>query len=190
VRQVEDRNLEDIHETSWPEERAGTGWPAQPRPGHPLVAGAVCLALAVGAWYGLLWGFTQKAQVGGTAPTRVGPGLNTGAPAVPDTGRVVLGPRTSPPPLPHVPAAPRSSPKPSMRKIVRDSAPKIVRDSAPQPKMSPFRRSHPWAASSEGQYYYPSNCLATLQLPDLVFFTSEAEARASGFLPSRLPGCE
>jgi hypothetical protein len=56
--------------------------------------------------------------------------------------------------------------------------------------LSPFRRSHPWAAPAGGQYYYPSSCPATLRLPDLVFFRSEAEARDRGFVPSQLPGCE
>jgi hypothetical protein len=78
----------------------------------------------------------------------------------------------------------------SASKVTSDSAPKASSPSPPRPRVSPFRRSHPWAASAGGRYYYPSSCPATLELPDLVFFRSEAEARESGFAPSRLPGCE
>jgi hypothetical protein len=85
-----------------------------------------------------------------------------------------------------------------MPKVLSESAPKASNDSAakasipspPQSRVSPFRQSHPWAASAGGRYYYPSSCPATLELPDLVFFKSEAEARDRGFTPSRLPGCE
>jgi hypothetical protein len=173
--------MRDLQQNSWPGERAGAGWAVRLRPGHPLVAGALCLALAVGAWYGLLWGFRQTPELGASAPGRIAPAQEADTQPPPETRRVVLGRRT-PPSLPRVPAAPRGSSKPSVSKILSDSA--------PQPKVSPFRRSHPWAASSGGQHYYPSSCPATLRLPDLVFFRSEAEARAGGFTPSRLSGCE
>lgn len=180
--------MRDLQQNSWPKERAGADWAVRPRPGHPLVAGALCLALAVGAWYGLLWGFKQTSEVGVSAPGRVAPAQHADTQPPPATRQVALGPRTppsSPPRLsaaPRAPVAPRASPEPSVSKISRDST--------PQPKLSPFRRSHPWAAPSGGQHYYPSSCPATLYLPDLVFFRSEAEARAAGFTPSRLPGCK
>lgn len=59
----------------------------------------------------------------------------------------------------------------------------------PAPKVSPFRRSHPWAAPSGGRYYYGSDCREALALPDLVFFRTEREARAAGFVPARQPRC-
>ncbi|HUR95253.1 MAG TPA: hypothetical protein VMY76_11750 [Gemmatimonadales bacterium] len=55
--------------------------------------------------------------------------------------------------------------------------------------MSPFRRSHPWAARPGGRYYYPSNCPETLDNPDLVFFTSEAAAQARGLVAAPRTGC-
>jgi hypothetical protein len=62
-------------------------------------------------------------------------------------------------------------------------------DSLPAPKVSPFRRSHPWAAPSGGRYYYPSDCREALALPDLLFFRTEREARVAGFVPARRPEC-
>ena len=61
--------------------------------------------------------------------------------------------------------------------------------SAPQPLISPYRRSHPWAAPPGGRVYYRSSCGAALEFTDMLFFTSEHEARASGFVPTRIPGC-
>ena len=174
--------MRNLQQSSWPDERAGAGWAVRPRPSHPLVAGALCLALAVGAWYGLLWGFKQTPEGGASAPGRVAPVQEADPQPTPETRPAVLGRRTPPASLPRVPATPRGSPKPSVSKMLSDSA--------PQPKVSSFRRSHPWAASSGGRHYYPSSCPATLRLPDLVFFRSEAEARAAGLTPSRLPGCE
>ena len=64
----------------------------------------------------------------------------------------------------------------------------------PQPprpalKISPFRRSHPWAAPSGGRYYYRSSCPEALSLEDLRFFRTEREARAAGLKHSPTPGC-
>ena len=56
-------------------------------------------------------------------------------------------------------------------------------------KISPFRRSHPWAAPSGGRYYYRSSCPAALSLEDLKFFRTEREARAAGLKHSPTPGC-
>jgi hypothetical protein len=56
-------------------------------------------------------------------------------------------------------------------------------------KVSPFRRSHPWAAPSGGRYYYRSSCPEALRLEDLQFFRTEREARAAGFKHSATPGC-
>jgi hypothetical protein len=196
--------MRDPQPNSWLAGRAGAGWPARPGSGHPFVAGALCLALAVSAWHGLLWGIKRTAEVGAPAPGSVATAKDADTPRMPDTRRVVLGPRPSPaPPLPGAPGAPRSSPGPRTSPpppLPRVSAtplsppkppvPKTVSDSAAKSELSPFRRTHPWAAPAGGRYYYPSGCPATLRLPDVIFFRSEAEARASGFISSRLPQCE
>jgi hypothetical protein len=65
----------------------------------------------------------------------------------------------------------------------------VRNDSAPQPKLSPFRRSHPWAAVPGKRFYFRSSCRVALQPTDLLYFRSEDEARAGGFLPTRVPGC-
>jgi hypothetical protein len=55
--------------------------------------------------------------------------------------------------------------------------------------VSPFRRSHPWAAVPGQPYYYPTRCPATLRFSDLVFFRTQAEARAGGYAPAPDSGC-
>ena len=59
-----------------------------------------------------------------------------------------------------------------------------------QPKyVSPFRRSHPWAALPGKRFYFRSTCRVALQATELVYFRSVDEARARGFVPSPVPGC-
>jgi hypothetical protein len=62
-------------------------------------------------------------------------------------------------------------------------------DSGPRVAISPFRRAHPWAALPEGRFYFPSSCPLALRSHELLYFTSEAEARASGRSRSTQPGC-
>ena len=213
--------MTDLQQRSWPAAHADARWPAQPGPRHPLAAGALCILLAVGAWYGLLWRFGRTEELGATVPPGVAPARAADTQPRRETGQVALAPRTAPSPSP-APTAPHGildtsaskalstsaarapsglAPKASSdsaSEALSTSAPKSssssvskpVRDPAPRPRLSPFRRSHPWAAPAGGRYYYPSSCPATLRLPDLVFFKSEAEARDSGFEPSQLPGCE
>ncbi len=78
--------------------------------------------------------------------------------------------------------SPTAEPPRAGSAVVPDSAP-------PDPGLSPFRRSHPWAAVPGQPYYYPSRCPATLRFPDLVFFRTQAEARAGGFVPAPDSGC-
>lgn len=191
----------DLQQDSWPAKGTGARWPTQAGPRHPLAAGALCVALAVGAWYGLLWGFGRTEEVGATVPRGIASAKTADTRPRPEARRVVLAPRI-PSSLPSsVPAAPRGSPKPSMSKVLSDRASKSLgapsglaskasTDSAPRAKLSPFRQAHPWAAPAGGRYYYPSSCAATLQLPDLVFFRTEGEARDSGFESSGRPACE
>ena len=63
------------------------------------------------------------------------------------------------------------------------------RDSAREPKLSPFRRSHPWAAVPGKRFYFRSSCPVALQATDLLYFKNEEEARANGFVRTRVPGC-
>ena len=56
--------------------------------------------------------------------------------------------------------------------------------------ISPFRRTHPWAAVPGQRYYFPSNCPSTLRLRDLVFFRTEEQARADGFQRSPSVECQ
>jgi len=55
--------------------------------------------------------------------------------------------------------------------------------------LSPFRRSHPWAARPDGRTYFPSSCRLAFESPDLLYFKTEAEARATGRSRSADPGC-
>jgi serine/threonine protein kinase len=55
--------------------------------------------------------------------------------------------------------------------------------------LSPFRRSHPWAAQPDGREYFSSSCSQALRATDLLYFRSEAEARATGRTRSRDPHC-
>jgi hypothetical protein len=227
----------DLQQHLWSAARSGAHWPIQPGPRHPLAAGVLCVALAVGAWQGLVWRLGQTAAVDAPVPPGVSTAKAHTEPTRENRRLVVAPPAPSVSPS-RTPAAPRRFPKPSMLKVLRDwaskvlstsplkatsdsarrapgdsasrtrsnsapkassrSSPKVsphsalkaLRDSAPRAKLSPFRRSHPWAAPSRGRYYYPSSCPATLKLPDLVFFRTEAEARDSGFESSGRPPCE
>jgi serine/threonine protein kinase len=62
-------------------------------------------------------------------------------------------------------------------------------DSSRQPRLSPFRRAHPWAAVPGQRFYFRSSCEVALQSTELLYFKSEKEARAKGFEPSTVPGC-
>jgi serine/threonine protein kinase len=62
-------------------------------------------------------------------------------------------------------------------------------DSSRQPRLSPFRRAHPWAAVPGKRFYFRSSCQVAFQSTELLYFRSEAEARAGGFVPSTVPGC-
>jgi len=72
---------------------------------------------------------------------------------------------------------------------VRPSPTTEARDTGGGPYISPFRRSHPWAAHPTGRTYFPSSCPLALASSELVYFTSEKEARATGRSRSTAPGC-
>jgi hypothetical protein len=60
---------------------------------------------------------------------------------------------------------------------------------APKAALSPFRRAHPWAAHPDGRFYFPSSCPLALDSPELVYFRTEQEARATGRSRSTQAGC-
>jgi hypothetical protein len=101
----------DLQQYSWPAVRAGTRWPSQPGPRHPLTAGAVCVALAIGAWYGLLWRFGQTEEVGATVPRGIASGKAADTRPRREARRVVLAPAPPAPTPSRAPVAPRGSPK-------------------------------------------------------------------------------
>jgi serine/threonine protein kinase len=150
--------------------------------GRRLLFGMVGTALLGAAGIGLIWSSHRQAPGGDTQSS------------LQETGRVVLGDRDSvsrqtatmpagrPPHLGRVSAGPPGN-------IGIRGVSGLRGDSAPQPLISPYRRSHPWAAPPEGRVYYLSSCGAALEFTDMLFFTSEHEARASGFVPTRVPGC-
>jgi protein kinase-like protein len=107
-------------------------------------------------------------------------------------------------PVPEAPAkvVPRSTP--GADPVVTGAVPSLKRkaagsrgspheparaDSASQVAISPFRRARPWAAHPEGRFYFPSSCPLALRSRELLYFTSETEARATGRSRSRQPGC-
>jgi hypothetical protein len=126
--------------------------------------------------------------------------------AIRDTARMAQG-RTEarlPPPVSNVPAnlVPGSPPgaepvetgamrSPSkMAAASKGSVHEAERDdSDPGVALSPFRRAHPWAAHPQGRFYFPSSCWLALRSSELLYFTSEAEARATGRYRSTEPGC-
>jgi serine/threonine protein kinase len=163
----------------------------------PLAAAAAALvALTVGLW--LLWG-TQRPMLGALTRLRFQ-----------ESGAVArVAPDSAPAPSVRPPAsAPPASPRPSVdsrsvshirrapvpARAPADSALRPAQsaaspDSAPGPKISPFRRSHPWVAVAGERFYYRSSCPNAFESRDLLFFRTEREARASGFIPSQAAGC-
>ena len=85
----------------------------------------------------------------------------------------------------------RSGSDPPSPKTDKSVAASVRRtDSVRQPKyLSPFLRSHPWAAIPGKRFYFRSTCRVVLQSTELLYFKSVDEARASGFVPSPIPGC-
>lgn len=55
--------------------------------------------------------------------------------------------------------------------------------------VSPFRRSHPWAAHPKGRTYFPSSSALALASSDLIYFTNEQDARDSGRSRCTAPEC-
>jgi serine/threonine-protein kinase len=141
------------------------------------------------------------------APSQPEPRLPAPPPRPTTASRVVLKQPEPPPPAPPpktsvappapapVPATPQADTRVAPRQDT--SAPvshpppssRPPADSAPPVVLSPFRRAHPWAAMPGGRFYFRSSCSVALRATELLYFTSEAEARATGRARSPVPGC-
>jgi serine/threonine protein kinase len=149
-------------------------------------AGLVCILLAV------LWlpRSLRRQRLGTARPaaetvTRAPPAKTAGAPAIPQKIR-------RPAPFSRSQTAAKQSSDPSAPPAKADkplTAGARSDASARQPQLSPFRRSHPWAAAPGQRFYFRSSCKLALRSPELRYFKSAAEARAGGYVPSPVPGC-
>lgn len=134
-----------------------------------LVAATGAALLAAGTWLG--WSCHRADGAGARSEHEVG----------------MRGePRSPPPPVPRL--VPGTTP--AAAPVETDSTPSSkAAAAASKAALSPFRRSHPWAAHPDGRFYFPSSCPLALESPDLLYFTSESEARATGRSRSTEPGC-
>jgi serine/threonine protein kinase len=110
--------------------------------------------------------------------------------APPRSTPVVMG-STPPASSPAQPRAP-SPTKPQAPSPTKPQAPSPTsdrRDPAAGPFVSPFRRAHPWAARPSGRTYFPSSCALALASSELIYFSSEAEARRTGRSRCTAPEC-
>src|SRR5689334_17688680 len=162
--------------------------PPRLRRPRPMVVGALAasvIVLAAGVWLG--WTRIHEKSV--EARSEVG------------TRTLDPVPESQPPPAASAPrrsansiaAGPRRQPiAPDVRGGESSTAP--ARGTAtpaqdPSAALSPFRRSHPWAAEPRGRVYFRSSCPQALRATDLLYFRTEAEARATGRTPSPDPRC-
>jgi len=119
----------------------------------------------------------SSAATAGTATPRAAPP----SAAPPRAARPSVAPPNVAPPNA---ALPNAAPP---RAVHPRGAPTRARDSSAT--LSPFRRSHPWAAEPHGRVYFPSSCPQALHASDLLYFRTEAEARATGRTRSTDPAC-
>jgi hypothetical protein len=149
-------------------------WPRRDRFRRARLAGTIGVSLlAAGIWLG--WsrhradgaGARSEQEVGMRAPK----GVRTAPARSAPPGRALQEPREPQAPPPPVP------------EVVPETA------AAPKAALSPFRRSHPWAAHPDGRFYFPSSCPLALDSPELLYFKTEQEARATGRSKSTEAGC-
>jgi serine/threonine-protein kinase len=147
-----------------------------------------------------------KAGAVPNAPSPPKAGVVPGAPSPPKRSTQPNAPSPPKQSAPEAPSPPIRSGLPKSAALPNDSAPlnrpappnaatppappgSVRRDSSATPAVSPFRRSHPWAARPDGRTYFPSSCRLALESPDLLYFKTEAAARATGRSRSAEPGC-
>ena len=159
-----DPQLDDVED---PAERVA--W----RPaGHPILVGVAGVALAFGAWHALLRTMERPTEGVSTA------GIRAPRPDLP-ADSLVRGGSEELDTRPDSGARSSAAAKPA-------AAPE---DSGGERGMSPFLRSHPWAAVPGQPYYYPSRCPTTLRHADLLFYRTQAEAEAGGYVAAPDSGC-
>ncbi len=90
---------------------------------------------------------------------------------------------------PRPPTPPPRASRPPAHSSGRRPATAARPDSASGPRISPFRRAHPWVAVPGQRFYYRSSCPVALQSRDLLYFTNEDEARTAGYVPSDIAEC-
>jgi hypothetical protein len=161
--------------------------PPRPVRYRPTLLGALVVGvvlLAAGIWFG--WGRIRgesaeaRSEVGtGTVDTAPDSPL---LPAVRQAGRPVDSASRAGHPRPTAGAGRSDSNLATSRTV----PPGNQTSSA---TLSPFRRSHPWAGEPQGQTYFSSSCPRALRAADLLYFRTEAEARATGRTRSRDPQC-
>ena len=151
-----------------------SSWPRRNRFRRARLAGTISISiLAAGIWLG--WsrhradgaGARSEQEVGMRAPE----GIRTAPARSARPARALQERREAQAPPPPVP------------EVVPGTA------AAPKAALSPFRRSHPWAAHPDGRFYFPSSCPLALDSPELVYFRTEEAARATGRSRSTEPGC-
>jgi hypothetical protein len=147
----------------------------QPRPAA-LALTASAILLIGGVWFG----WTRIRADTSESRNEVG------------TGALEAVPDSQPPPAGTAKVRPsdslsaKATRRPSSSVRSADSSAR-ARDSAAA--LSPFRRSHPWAAEPAGRTYFSSSCPQALRATDLLYFRTEAEARATGRTRSPDPHC-
>lgn len=153
------------------------------RPMAVAALAASVVLLAAGLWFGWTRIRTEsteaRSEVGigalDVVPDSQPPPSVTQAPRRPDSVPTAAG------------RQPTASAHPGDSRPAAGAGPPRVRDSSAA--LSPFRRSHPWAAEPRGQVYFPSSCPQALRASDLLYFRTEAEARATGRTRSPDPHC-
>jgi serine/threonine-protein kinase len=171
-------------------EGAGVAWRARKRSHRSLSRSAAGAGLVVSILAVLWQSQSVRAQLAGAAKavaetvTRAPPANRVGPLATPEKIRRVA-------PRSRAQASPKqssdSAPPPSHARVGSSVRPPNPEPDKPQ--LSPFRRSHPWAAVPGQRFYFRSSCEVALRSPELLYFKSADQARAAGYVPSPVPGC-
>lgn len=151
-----------------------SGWPRRDRFRRARLAGPIGISLlAAGIWLG--WSRHRADGAGARSGQEIGMRAPEGIRTAPA--------RSAPPARALQERREPQAPPPPVPEVVPGTA------AAPKAALSPFRRSHPWAAHPGGPFYFPSSCPLALDSPELVYFRTEEAARATGRSRSTEPGC-
>jgi serine/threonine protein kinase len=185
-------------------EGAAVAWRARKMAHRSIRRSAAGAGLVVILLAGLWQSQSVRAQLAGAAKavaetvTRAPPAKRVGSLATPEKIRRVAPPARAPAAVkqssdsntPPNNASGRSGFDPQSPKADKPRTAGIRSDeSVRPPQLSPFRRSHPWAAVAGQRFYFRSSCEVALRSPELLYFKSADQARAAGYVPSPVPGC-